>query len=101
MIFSQKECRLLCRCLNAYLAEPDMHTEFGDSVIKSAIEKLENINALTCFSRKEIAAMCVSLDLVEESYSNGTLETLTGFSKTLPSGVYPLSQKLNKLYDAL
>lgn len=101
MIFSQKECRLLRLCLNAYLDEPELHTNFGGNVITTAIEKLENINELTRFSRKEVAAMCVALDLVAENYENGTLETLTGFSNTLPSGVYPLSQKLNNLYDAL
>lgn len=99
MLFSQKECQILVKCLNAYLAEDDLHTEFGGNVIQSAIDKLNNINALTVFTPKELAAMCVSLDYIDDLYTAGLLGTLMDFSSILPSGFYRLKNKTTKLYD--
>lgn len=101
MIFKPKECDLLIKCLRAYLSETNMHTDFGKTVIVSAIEKISNINELTVFSRKEVAAMCNSLDYIEEVCKSGQLGKLSDFSSVLPGSFYPLLQKTNKLYDAL
>lgn len=101
MIFKPKECDLLIKCLRAYLTETNMHTDFGKSVIESAINKLTVINEMTVFSRKEVAAMCNSLNYVEEVCKTGRLGTLLGFSSVLPGVFYPLMQKTNRLYDVL
>jgi hypothetical protein len=99
LLFSPKECQLLIKCLSAYLAEENLHTEFGGSVTQSAIDKLNTINAFTTFTQKELAAMCVALDFVDDLYTTGQLGTLSGFSNILPGGFYRLKQKTVKLYD--
>ena len=98
-MFSPKECQLLIKCLSAYLAEETLHTDFGGSVTQSAINKLNAINGFTTFTQKELAAMCVSLDYIEDLYTAAQLGTLPGFSNILPSGFYRLKQKALKLYD--